>query len=227
MAFRSEWTGMTGLAKEIEKSGGNAVRLAMLEAVAETLDDVRAETARAFSGNRLPKTWRGRVFPQNAASLDAAGWIETKAPKIIDPSARGATIRAANGFWLAVPTREAGRYGIRAGAGGFGTTTNSRGAREAITPAGFVRRTGLKLRFVYDSPRRSFLVVDQAQLTRGLAAPYRSRGRGSRLYGPAGKTIVVFTLVPQVRMKKRLDLDAVAKRGADRAAAAIVKYWRD
>lgn len=224
--LKTSWMGMTDLAKELEADGASAVRRGMIEATAETLEDVRRDTQGAFAGNRLPKTWRARVFPDAQDSLDAAGWIETRAPKIIGPAATGAVIRARGGTWLAVPTREAGRFGLKAGAGGFGVTTNSRGARERITPGGFERRTGMRLRFVYLGPSRAMLVVDQAQLTRGLASPYSGRGRGARLYGPAGRTIVVFTLVPQVRMKKRLDLDALANRAGDRAAQAIVRNWR-
>lgn len=225
--FRSSWLGATDLAKMIEADGASAVKRGIIEATAATLDDVRRETAGAFAGNRLPKTWRARVFPERGDSLDASGWIETRAPKIIGPSATGATIRARGGTWLAVPTREAGRFGLRRDANlSFGQTINSRGAKERVTPGGFERRTGMKLRFVYLGPSRAMLVVDQAQLTRGTATPYRGTGRGSRLYGPAGRTIVVFTLVPQVRMKKRLDLDAVASRGGDRATAAIIRNWR-
>lgn len=224
--FSSSWLGATELAKMIEADGSSAVKRGMVEATAETLEDVRRETAAAFHGNRLPKTWRARVFPQRGDSLDAAGWIETKAPKIIGPTATGATIRASHGTWLAVPTREAGRFGLRRDANlAFGQTINRRGAKERITPGGFERLSGLRLRLVYLGPHRAMLVVDQAQLTRGRASPYRAHGRGSRLYGPAGQTIVVFLLTRIVRMPKRLDLDAVASRGGDRAAAAIVRNW--
>jgi hypothetical protein len=231
MAFRADWTGIKGLAKEIEADGASAVRLGMEDATEATLQDVRAETAGAFQGNRLPKTWRARVFPQARDSLDAAGWIETRAPNIIGPSATGATIRAKGGTWLAIPTREAGKYGLRRDANlSFGQSINRRGAKERISPGGFERLTGLKLRFVFLGPHRAMLVVDNAMYGRNSQGnrirAYRGRGRGSRLYGPDGQTIVVFTLVPQVRMKKRLDLDAVASRGGDRAAAAIVKHWR-
>ncbi len=224
--FSSSWLGATDLAKMIEADGSSAVKRGIVEATAETLEDVRRETAAAFHGNRMPKTWRARVFPQRGDSLDASGWIETKAPKIIGPSATGATIRASHGIWLAVPTREAGRFGLRRDANlAFGQTINRRGAKEPITPAGFERRTGLRLRFVFLGPHRAMLVVDQAQLTRGTATPYRGKGRGSRLYGPSGQTIVVFVLVPVVKMRKRLDLDAVASRGGDRASASIARNW--
>ena len=111
--FKSEWLGATDLAKMMEADGAGAVRKGIVQATAETLEDVRRETQGAFAGNRLAKTWRARVFPERTDSLDAAGWIQTRSPKIIGPAATGATIKARNGLWLAVPTAEAGRFGLR------------------------------------------------------------------------------------------------------------------
>lgn len=227
MTFRMEIAGLEGLAKGIEADLAAAVTGGMREAAELAKQDLRAATSQALSGNSLPRAWRSRLFPMSGASVDAAAWVETRAPKLIDVFSRGATIRARNGTWLAVPLPAAGRFGLRRGSGGFGVTTNSRGARERITPGGFERRTGLKLRFVFGKGRKAYLVVDGAQLTRGLAAPYRGRGRGSKLYGPAGQTIAVFALVPQVTLKKRLDLDAIADRAGERVPGLIVKRWRD
>lgn len=224
MRLGTAFSGVEGLAESIRQDVAQAVTSAVTEAVALGKADVREATASALRGNSLPKAWRSRVFPQGRNSLDAAGWIETKAPKIIDVFSRGATIRARNGTWLAVPLPAAGRFGLRAGMQGMGVTTNKRGARERITPGGFERRTGLRLRFVYGNGRKAYLVVDAAKLTRGLAAPYSPRGRGSRLYGPAGQTIAVFALVPQVNLRKRLDLDALAERTAARVPTLINKY---
>ena len=218
------------LAKRLGDDLAAAVTAGVRESTEQLKADVREETQVGLpGGNRLPKAWRSRVFPASGDSVDAAGWVQVRgsAAKLIDAFQRGVTIRADGGRWLAVPTREAGRFGMKVGAGGFGATVNSRGARERVTPAGFERRSGLKLRFVPGSGNRAFLVVDQAQLTRGIATPYRAKGRGSRLYGPAGQTIVVFILVPQVTLKKRIDLDAVAERAGARTPGLIVKNWRD
>ena len=227
MSFRTAFDGVSGLAKGIETDLAKAVTGGIGEGTELLKQDLRGETARALSGNSLPRAWRSRLFPKSGSSVDAAGWVETKAPTLIDVFSLGATIRARGGVWLAVPLPAAGKYGLRSGAGGFGVTTNSRGARARITPGGFERRTGLKLRFVFGRGRKAYLVVDEAQLTRGLAAKYRTKGRGSKLYGPSGRTIAVFALVPQVTLKKRLDLDAIADRAGARVPGLIVKRWRD
>lgn len=230
MTFRTSFSGIEGLAKDLEADLAAATTAGVRVGTHLLKDDVREETQIALpGGNRLPKAWRAKVYPEQGNSVDAAGVVSVRgsAAQLIDAFSRGVTIRANGGRWLAVPTREAGRFGLKAGRGGFGTTVNSRGARERVTPAGFERRSGLKLRFVPGRGNRAFLVVDQAQLTRGIAVPYRGKGRGSRLYGPAGQTMVIFILVPQVKLKKRLDLDAVAEVAGSRVPGLIVNRWRD
>lgn len=226
MRFRTRYDGLEGLARGLEKDLARDVTAAVREGTEALKADVREETAVAFSlSHRLPKAWRSSVYPRSGDSVDATGWVAVKntAADIIQSAVEGTLIRASRKKWLAIPTREAGRFGLKAGAGGMGVTTNTRGARERITPAGFERRTGMKLRFVPDNGRRAFLVADRAQLTRKIIAPYRGKGRGSRLYGPSGQTIVAFVLVRSAKMKKRLDLDAVAARAAGATAELIAR----
>lgn len=229
MAVRGAFD-MDGLARGLEKDLARAVTRGVKAATDALKADVREETFLALGfRNSLPKAWRGRVFPASGDSVDAAGWVQVRgsAAKIIDAHSKGVVIRARNGKWLAVPTPEAGKFGVNRAVYGPGVTTNTRGARERITPAGFERRTGLKLRFVPGNGKRAFLVADRAQLRRGIVTQYRGKGRGSKLYGPAGQTFVAFVLVAQVTLKKRLDLDAVAQRAAGVGADLIANAWRD
>lgn len=217
-----------GLAAEIEREQARAVTASVKEATLSLKTDLRAATASAFSGNRLPMAWRSKVYPAGRDSIEAAGWVEVRnsAAAIIETAIKATVIRAKGGTWLAIPTEAAGKFGVSAAKSGFGTTVNTRGARERITPGGFERRTGIKLRFVFEKGgRRAFLVADAAMLGPGrVARQYRSKGRGSRLYGPAGQTFVVFTLVPQITTRKRMDLDAIANRAGSRAAGLIVSH---
>lgn len=230
MAFRMKIDGLEGLARGLEKDLAKSVTAGMRQATDALKADVREETFLALGfRNRLPKAWRSRVYPLTGDSVDAAGWVAVRgsAAVIIDAHSKGVVIRANRGKWLAVPTPEAGQFGVKRAVYGPGVTTNTRGARERITPAGFERRTGLKLRFVPGKGNRAFLVADRAQLRRGIVTQYRGKGRGSKLYGPAGQTFVAFVLVPQVTLRKRLDLDAVAARAAGLGAEMIANAWRD
>lgn len=217
-----------GLAAEIEKELARDVTASVREGTETLKGLLRGATEQAFKGNRLPKAWRGKVYPQGQNSVDAAGVVSVrgKAAEIIETALKATVIRARGGRWLAIPTEAAGKFGLKRGANGMGATVNKRGARERITPGGFERRTGMKLRFVYEGGkkggRRAFLIADQAMLGPGrVARPYRTKGRGSRLYGPAGQSFVVFVLVPQITTQKRMDLDLIAEQVGAKTAGLI------
>lgn len=217
-----------GLAAEIEKELARDVTASVREGTETLKGLLRGATEQAFKGNRLPKAWRAKVYPQGQNSVDAAGVVSVrgKAAEIIETALKATVIRARGGRWLAIPTEAAGKFGLKRGANGMGATVNKRGARERITPGGFERRTGMKLRFVYEGGkkggRRAFLIADQAMLGPGrVARPYRTKGRGSRLYGPAGQSFVVFVLVPQITTQKRMDLDLIAEQVGAKTAGLI------
>ena len=165
--------------------------------------ELRGQVTAAGLGERLARTWRSETYPRGGTSLTAAGLVWSKAPQIVRAFAYGALIRSRGGLFLAIPTEAAGRVGD---------------GRKRITPGGWERRTGLRLRFVYRRGAPSLLVADNVRLTsRGRAA--RNEGRRSdasftRLSGRT--TVAIFVLVPQVTLKKRLDVDGAAGRWAAR-----------
>ena len=130
------------------------------------------------------------MFPKAGASLNAAAVVWSKAPVIIGAHDAGPLIRARNGLWLAIPTPAAGK---------------ALGGRR-ITPAGWERRTGLRLRFVYRRGGPSLLVAP--------AAPGRAAAP-------------VFLLVPQVKLPKRLDLARDAERAHEAMPGLVVANWKD
>ena len=142
--------------------------------------ELRTQITNAGLGPRLARTWRSETFPKGQNSIRAAGLVWSKAPGIIRVYENGAIIRSKNGFFLAIPTAAAGRYGD--------------GGRK-ITPGGWERRTGQRLRFVYRKRGPSLLVADTARLnTRGLAAANRRKIRRSRACGanaPGWRPIIV------------------------------------
>lgn len=218
MRHRPSMTGLREGLAGAEADIDATVTAAMAEATQLMRDDARQAVEAGGLGPRLARTWRSRVFPGGKSSADAAGWIWTKAPMLIDAFDRGVTIRSQNGFWLAIPTEAAG--------GGLKRT----GGRERrITPGGFERRTGIRLRFIYRRGKPSLLVADNARLNaRGFAQANTGRRKGggtyTRLQGRT--TVVVFILVPQVKLRKRLDLAALEARAAVRWPGLLAKHWR-
>jgi hypothetical protein len=192
---------------EAEKDIERAVTSGMRDAADSLKQDLREDVVAAGLGERLSRTWRGKTFPEAGESAEAAAYVWSRAPKIVDAFDRGVVIRSANGFYLAIPT-------AAAGATGFGLT----GKRERITPGGWERRTGLRLRFVYRRGAPSLLVADGARLnTRGFAAANRRKS------GQA--SLIVFILLPQVTLRKRLDIGGIARVQAERVPGLIAKHW--
>jgi len=185
------------------RAGEKAVTSAMREAGTGLKASWRAQITGAGLGARLARTIRSEQFPKGRPSLNAAALVWSKAPVIVGAHDAGPLIRSRNGFWLAIPTPAAGK--------------SSRGGR--ITPSEWERRTGLRLRFVYRRRGSSLLVAEGRLNTKGRAVASRSKtGRGLA-------TVPIFLLVPQVRLRKRLDLMRDAERAMDGVPGLIVAGW--
>lgn len=203
---------------ESEAEAARSVTRAMQTITDGLKSDLRSDVVEAGFGQRLANTWRGKTYPDGGISLEAASFVWSKAPKIVDAFDRGVTIRSKSGFWLAIPTPAAGVKGL-----------SPTGGMKRITPGGWERRTGMRLRFVYRRGQPSLLVADHARLSKkGLARPNIGRTRaGARFTRLSGRvTVVVFFLVPQVSLTKRFDIDGTARRWADRVPGAIAHHWR-
>jgi hypothetical protein len=126
--------------------------------------------------------------------------------------AEGAVIRSKQGLFLAIPTPAAGRFGD---------------GRRKITPSSWERIHGLRLRFVYRRGSASLLVADNARLTkRGRAAANIGRRQGAAFTRLSGRTTVpVFILVPQVTVRKRLDVDGGARKWIRALPLLVLRHW--
>jgi len=186
-------------------AGEKAVSAAMREAGSGLKSDWRAQITGAGLGRRLANSIRSQTFPKSSNSLNAAALVWSKAPVIIGAHNTGPLIRSKDGFWLAIPTRAAGK--------------STKGGR--ITPGEWERSTGLRLRFVYRRRGPSLLVAEGRLNTKGRAVASRSKtGRGLT-------TVTIFLLVPQVKLRKRLDLARDAERAADGVPGLIVARWTE
>lgn len=193
-----------------ERQARVAVRAGVAEATEGLKTAWRRQVTGAGMGQRLANTIRGQVWPRRP-STGAAGLVWTRAPVIVDAHDRGVTIRSANGFWLAIPTRIARLSG---------------GARaRKLTPAEWERRNNRRLHFVYQKTGPSLLLDKGGDPLRdrvmGRNGVHRAARR--RRFREIGE--VVFILLPQVRLRKRLDLDRPANAAAARLPGLIVNRW--
>ena len=186
-------------------AGEKAVSAAMREAGGSLKSAWRTQITGAGLGTRLGNSIRSASFPRTGDSLNAAALVWSKAPVIIGAHDTGPLIRSRDGFWLAIPTPAAGK--------------STRGGR--ITPGEWERRTGLRLRFVYRRRGPSLLVAEGRLNIKGQAVVSRSKtGRGK-------VTAPIFLVVPQVKLRKRLDLARDAARAHDAVPGLIVANWAE
>ena len=168
-------------------------------------------------GTRLAKSWRGDVYPRREFSLNAAGVVYTKAEKIMKSFNYASVIRSRDGYWLAIPTPDA-------------KLSKSTFAKR-ITPGQFERRKGIRLRFVYQKHGPSLLVAEnrKASYSRktGQLAGFRKASQSAINSGRGITSVVMFFLVPQVKMPKLIRFEPEATKWHNRLPALIVKHWKD
>jgi hypothetical protein len=175
--------------------------------------ELRRQVASAGLGQRLANSWRDKHYPNQG--LDAASLVYTKAPQIIRAFDQGAVVRSKRGRFLAIPTENAPRRG-----------TDGR----RISPSTFPEHRFGPLRFVPRQSGPSLLVVDGllASLSRqtGQLRGFRRATDRARRSGQGLTTVVMFLLVPQVKLPKRLDVARAAERWSAQLPALIEQQLR-
>ena len=175
--------------------------------------ELRRQAASAGLGQRLANSWRDKHYPNQG--LDAASLVYTKAPQIVRAFDEGAVIRSRRGRFLAIPTENAPRRG-----------TDGRRIRPSTFPE---HRLG-PLRFVPRPSGPSLLVVDglRASFSRksGELRGFRRATDRARRSGQGLTTVVMFFLVPQVKLRKRLDVTRAAERWSAQLPALIEQRLR-
>lgn len=193
-------------------AGERAVTLAMRNAATTLKANWRAQIAGAGLGTKLGRTVRSEVYPKGQASLRAASVVFTKAPHIVGAHERGTVVRSKSGLWLAIPTQAAGK-------GRFGGK---------ITPAEWEQRHGRVLKLIYRRGRPGLLIDEGRKAPGNVLVRRRVRG-GFALKDPVtfrNRTVPIFILVPQVRLRKRLNLIQAAAAVHAALPTAIVANWK-
>lgn len=204
-------------AKELEKSLQKAIR----ETAYDAQQSWRRQILFAGLGNRLPKTVRFKVYKNNG--YDPAFVVFTKAPKLIRAFDRGVTIRPRRGKYLAIPTENAPKKGV-------GSARRSTFQAKA-SPRNFPEHRFGKLRFIQGrGGRNPVLVAD------GLQKTYSRKTGAVRGYKKASKrtvkrrqqeSVVMYVLLPQIRLRKRLSLSAVRTKSIQNISKNLDKYLSD
>jgi hypothetical protein len=175
--------------------------------------ELRRQVTSAGLGQRLARTWRDKHYDNRG--IDAASLVYSKTPQIIRAFDEGAVIRSRRGRFLAIPTENAPRRGV----GG-----------KRISPSTFPEHRFSPLRFVPRPSGPSLLVVDglRASFSRktGELRGFRRASDRARRTGSGLTTVVMFVLVPQVKLPKRLNVARAAERWSGRLPALVERSFR-
>jgi hypothetical protein len=175
--------------------------------------ELRRQVISAGLGRRLANSRRDRHYPNR--KLDAASLVYTQAPQIIRAFDEGAVIRSRRGRFLAISTENAPRKG-----------TDGR----RISPSTYPEHRFGSLRFVPRPTGPSLLVVDglRASFSRkpGQLRGFRRATDRARKRADGLATVVMFLLVPQVKLRKRLDVVRAAERWSAQLPALIKQQLR-
>jgi len=199
------------LADEL-KAGEAAVTAGIREATEGLKLELRQQILGAGLGQRLANTWRGEVYPKGQKSLRAAGFVYSKAPGIVRAYDEGAVIRSKNGTWLAIPTPAAGKYGD---------------GRQKMTPGLWERRHGARLKFVYRTRGPSLLVAENQRARSGKRGGFAKASETALKSGRGLASVPMFILVPQVSIRKRLDVAGAANKWLAALPGLVVRNWRE
>lgn len=218
--------GLTDALKTAEIKAMMAAMKSMSRAQEDLKEDLRDQVRGAGMGDRLARTWQGKVYPIRGNSLSPAAYVYSKAPGIIDAYARGTTIypRAGRRF-LAIPTDAVPR----------------RRSGRAMTPQEVESRYGRRLRFVPSHSAQGSAIKGRAvgyllmdELVHGQRtgngyrrASARERAGRSRQKTRPVQSVVMFTLVGSVKKPKRLDLQGALNRAAATLPQLLAENWSD
>ena len=208
---------LEGNLKDYMKREYRDAEYAVTRAVSEASDglkmDMRRQVLSAGLGQRLANTWRDAVYPQFGLSIRAAGVVYTRASKIMEGFDQGTIIRSKDGFWLAIPTPNAPK----------------RIMGKKTTPGNYEKAKGTRLQFVYRANGPSLLVAREMQPSykrrTGELRGFRKASNRTLSTGRGLTSVVMFWLVPQVKMPRRLSFQQQAQKWNSRIPQLILRYW--
>jgi hypothetical protein len=163
--------------------------------------DLRRETE-ALLGDKIAKAWRTKFYPNKGDRGGPAGFVWSKAPKVIDFFSTSKIITPI-GEAFAVPTDNVPRAG--------------RGRR--MTPIEVEARFNAELFPVHLPSGRVGLAIDVVAGRNGRG--HREATARRKAQGRKAKPVLMFVLLRSIRSRKLIDLEAFANRWGARTAANI------
>lgn len=179
---------------------------AMRDATEGLKGALRDQVRSAGLGDRLAKTWRGEVYPQGTASMEPAGYIWSKAPRIIAGFAGGVTIYPKASSYLAIPTERVPRG-------------RGRGSKPRMSPEEVEHHFNQDLILKRGKRGQILGFVDVVEARSRTRRGLRQATPGRLAQGRARKLVLMFIFVRRVRLPRLLDLQQAANQWGARVPA--------
>lgn len=168
----------------------------------------------SMGSRRVANAWRSSIYPRPPArSLGPTGLVWSNAPHIIEAFSRTQMVRSPNGFFLAIPSPDAPKQHMG----------------KPVSPSNWNEERYGPLRFVYRRTGPSLLVVDAVRRTASGKISRRIANDGLTKTGKYRKgwsTVVMFFLVPFVRLKQFWDLEREYEKAGDDMIRFIIEAWQ-
>lgn len=179
------------------KQSEKDVQSAITQATNGLKQELRQQVVSAGLGKRLSNTWRSAVNPKGRNSINASGAVWSTAREIIDSHSKGSTIRGKSGQWIVIPLEAAGKI--------------KRRGKEMLND--WQAKHG-RLRFIYGkNGKNSYLVAENMRARKGKRGGF-ARASDKAISKGAVATVPVFLVIPQAKMKKRLNPNAAFEKCA-------------
>lgn len=201
--IRAQWSGLRAILDDNIYAIEESITAATVDAMAGLKEDLRDQIISAGLGVRMSKTWRGKVYPENRASLEPAAYVWSKAPTIVIAFNTGGTISPRHSRFFAIPTNRVPRG-------------RGRNRRTPMTPAEVEHEFNQDL-IMRPGRNGSFLgFIEAVEAKSRRRKGYRQATKGRLAQGRQAKLIHMFTFVRRVKQPKLLNLQAAADRWAAR-----------
>lgn len=197
--------------KKEAKAAERAVSFGIRETTNHLKLDLREQVTSAGLGQRLSKTWRGATYPKGRMSINAAGFVWSKAPQIITAYDRGAVIRSKTGAYIPVPLPAAGKLA----------------GRRKMTPKNWELKNKQKLVFIKRKGHNPILVAENMRARKGKRGGYSKASKRSLKTGKDLTTVPLFVLVPQVSLRKRFDVKSAVTKWGNNLSSLVIENWKE
>lgn len=197
--------------KDVSRNIGLGTTLAVRGSAESLKSKMRAQVLGAGLGRGLASSIQSDHYPERGFSYDPVSFVRLKADEVLQSFEHGSVIRARNGMWLAIPTREAGR----------------RAGKLKMSPDAWQKMTKRRLTFVHPKgSKNAFLVAEDVRISkRGMIKGHNGRRRRDGILTGA-QSVKMFILIRQAKMPKKLDLARDVRSAGNEFPGRILSSWR-